>query len=166
MSLQNENVRLLALTFMAGNAAGAGVVSFVAIDAAAHGCYIRRFGGDLHVAYVSVARLTFQFCFEVRAMAPVNERRHGIDANPNNWLVIFCKLRKLLDGGFVLSDLAMTTHTFRNVWNRHLISRIGIRVAELAEQLKGNMGFMTECHGLLGCGGLRLSWGVTGLLRV
>jgi hypothetical protein len=151
---------------MAGNAAGAVVVSFVAIDAAAHGCYIRRFGGDLHLAYVSVARLTFQLGLKVRTVAPVDERRHGLDANPRNRLVIFCKLRKLLDGGFVLSDLTMTTHTFRNVWNRHMISRIGICVTELAEQLKGNMDFMTECHRLLGCGGLLLFWGTTGLLRV
>jgi hypothetical protein len=107
--LPNEG---LTLAFMAANTAGAGVISLVTVDAAAHGGNVRRFRGDLHLANVSVAHLAFQFCFQVRVMTPVNERRHGIDTDPRNPLFLPCKLRKVLDCGFVLGDFTMTAHTF------------------------------------------------------
>jgi hypothetical protein len=64
--------------------------------------------------------------------------------------MIAVELSELTDGGSILRNARMTSHTLRRRGERNLIAGVWILMAEEAGKLRGGMGFVTERDRLLG----------------
>jgi hypothetical protein len=130
------------LALVAELTTGAGIMLAVALDATFHKCHLRRSGGHIHFGNVSVAHLARHARREMGAMVPVHFRGNRVNPDPRNRILRFSKSGELLDGCTILRDGRMAGHALGCCRKRHVLTRIGIRMAILTLQAKGHVGFV------------------------
>src|SRR5260370_37768555 len=69
---------------VASVASGLRLAHFMAVQAAIHRRGARDFRHRHHLANLSVARLAFYPCLQMRAVVPRDTRQNGVYANPRN----------------------------------------------------------------------------------
>jgi hypothetical protein len=117
---------------MAGGASRLGIVQCVAIQASDHGIHAFYVGHYLHLAYVSVAHLTFHSSIQMCPMAPFHARQNGIDPHPGNRRFRFVIGGQFLNRGSIFAEGGMAFHARGRIGKCHQPSAIGIRVAPRA----------------------------------
>ena len=101
------------------------------------------------LSHVSVTILTFSAGFEVRLMAEKYKIRLFVNPNPRDLLFVAVEVGQLLNRGAVLLDRSMAGHALGCRRETHDVTRIGIRMAILANKTERQMLLVTVRNRLL-----------------